>query len=58
MLRYLADECFNGNLIHALVSRSPNLDLVRAQDVGLGARDDMAVLAWAPNMGGSCCRMM
>ena len=34
MLRYLTDECFNGNLCHALTSRSPTLDIVR----GAGCR--------------------
>ena len=51
MLRYITDECFNGNLYHALVTRFPNLDIVRAQDVGLSAHDDPTILAWAADQG-------
>ena len=35
MLRFLADECFNGDLYRAVLGRCPALDIVRAQDVGL-----------------------
>ncbi len=47
MLRLLADENFNGDIVRALNLRRPGLDLVRVQDVGLDVRDDPAVLAWA-----------
>jgi hypothetical protein len=47
----LTDECFNGNLYHALVSRGPDIDVVRAQDVGLAAHDDVTLLAWAADHG-------
>lgn len=45
--RFLADENFNGDVIRGLLRREPNLDLVRAQDVGLLATDDPTVLEWA-----------
>ena len=47
MLRLLADENFNGDIVRGLRRRAPDLDLVRVQDVGLGGADDPAVLAWA-----------
>lgn len=47
MLRLLADENFNGDVIRGLRSRAPQLDLVRVQDVGLAGADDPAVLLWA-----------
>ena len=36
MLRVLADENFNGDVVRALLLREPNLDLVRVQHLGLG----------------------
>lgn len=47
MLRFLSDENFNGNVLQALVSAQPTLDVVRAQDVGLIATPDPDILAWA-----------
>lgn len=45
--RLLADENFNGRVLRALVRQQAGLDVVRAQDVGLGGADDPAVLEWA-----------
>ena len=47
MLRLLADENFNGDIVRGLLLRQPDLDLVRVQDVGLVGADDPDVLAWA-----------
>jgi len=47
MLRLLADENFNGDIVRGLLRRQPDLDLVRMQDVGLAGADDPDVLAWA-----------
>jgi predicted nuclease of predicted toxin-antitoxin system len=47
MLRLLADENFNGDIVRGLLLRQPDLDLVRVQDVGLIAADDPDILAWA-----------
>jgi predicted nuclease of predicted toxin-antitoxin system len=47
MIRLLADENFNGDAIRGLLSRQPELDLVRVQDVGLAEADDPVILAWA-----------
>ena len=47
MLRLLADENFNGDIVRGLLLRQPDLDIVRAQNVGLAGGDDPDVLAWA-----------
>jgi len=47
MLRRLADENFNGDILRGLSRRQPDLDIVRAQDVGLTGADDPDILAWA-----------
>lgn len=51
MLRFLADENFNNDIVRGLLHRKPDLDLVRAQDVGLSGADDPALLAWAAQHG-------
>jgi predicted nuclease of predicted toxin-antitoxin system len=47
MIRFLADENLNNQIVRGLLRRNPAIDLVRAQDVGLGGVDDPTVLAWA-----------
>lgn len=47
MLRFLADENFHGDIVRGLLTRRPDLDILRVQDVGLGEADDAEVLAWA-----------
>jgi predicted nuclease of predicted toxin-antitoxin system len=47
MLRLLADENFNNNLVRGLLRRRPLVDIVRAQDVDLARTPDPEVLAWA-----------
>ena len=47
MLRLLADENFNGDIVRGLRTRQPALDLARVQDVGLRGADDPSILAWA-----------
>jgi hypothetical protein len=47
MLRLLADENLDGNIVRGLVRRLPDVDIVRVQDVGLSGVDDPAVLEWA-----------
>ncbi|MGD0499266.1 MAG: DUF5615 family PIN-like protein [Bryobacteraceae bacterium] len=47
MLRWLADENFNNDILRALVRASRDLDIVRAQDAGLTGTGDEALLAWA-----------
>jgi len=47
MLRLLADENFNGDIVRALLLRQADLDIVRVQDVGLAGVGDPDILAWA-----------
>jgi hypothetical protein len=46
-VRWLADENFNNDILRALFRLKLDLDIVRAQDVGLTATDDAELLAWA-----------
>jgi predicted nuclease of predicted toxin-antitoxin system len=47
MIRFVADEDFNNDIVRALRRRLPSLDLVRAYDAGLAGTSDPEVLAWA-----------
>jgi len=47
VLRWLADENFNNDIIRALFRRNPGIDVVRAQDVALTGIDDEGLLSWA-----------
>lgn len=51
MLRFLADENLNNDIVRGLLRRKPEIDLVRVQDVGLSGADDPTVLAWAAQQG-------
>lgn len=44
MLRFLADENFDGRILRALLRRVPELDVTTAQAVGLQGRPDPEVL--------------
>ena len=49
-MKWLADECFDNDIIRGLLRRLPDFDLVRAQDVPeVAGRDDETLLAWAGN---------
>ncbi len=47
MLRLLADENFNGDIVRGLLLRQSDLDIVRVQDTGLAGADDPHILTWA-----------
>jgi hypothetical protein len=47
MLRLLADENFNNQIVRGILRRNPKIDIVRVQDVGLSEADDPTVLDWA-----------
>ena len=47
MLRLLADENFNGDIVRGLSFRQPNLDLIRVQETAAAGADDADVLNWA-----------
>ena len=51
MLRLLADENFNNDIVRGLRRRQPEIDLARVQDVGLSGADDPAVLEWSAQAG-------
>ena len=44
MPRFLADENLNQRIVRGLLRREPGLDVVVAQDVGLGGKPDPDVL--------------
>jgi hypothetical protein len=47
MLRLVSDEDVHDDIVRGLRRREPNLDIVRAFDVGLAQTADPAILAWA-----------
>ena len=47
MLKLLTDENFHGRIIRGIQQRYPQIDLIRAQDVGLSGKSDPIVLEWA-----------
>jgi hypothetical protein len=47
MLRLLADENFNGNIVRGALRRDPGLNIAFAQDVGLSGLPDPRLLAHA-----------
>ena len=46
MLRLLADENFNNQIVRGILRRRPEVDIVRVQDVGLSETDDRVILEW------------
>lgn len=51
MIRFLADENFDNDIIRGILRRLPEVDIVRVQDVGLYSADDETVLEAAANDG-------
>jgi hypothetical protein len=51
VLQLLTDEDFDGDITRGLLREQDDLDLLRAQDVGLGGAPDASVLAWAAQSG-------
>lgn len=51
MVRFLADENFNNQIVRGVLRQSPNVNIVRVQDVGLSETDDPRVLEWAAQQG-------
>jgi hypothetical protein len=47
MARFLADENFNNQIVRGVLRQSPDVDIVRVQDVDLSGVDDPTVLEWA-----------
>jgi hypothetical protein len=51
MIRLLADENFNGEVVRRLLNAQPDLDLIRVQDTELSGAPDPVVLEWAAQHG-------
>jgi hypothetical protein len=51
MLKLLADENFNNNIVRGLLRRKPSIDILRVQDVEVAGADDPTVLDWAAREG-------
>ena len=47
MIKFAADENFNGKILRGLLRRDVEVDIVRVQDTALYKAEDPAVLAWA-----------
>ena len=47
MVKFLADENFNNQIVRGVLRQNSTIDLVCVQDVGLSGASDPAVLAWA-----------
>lgn len=46
MLKFAADENFNGKIVRGLLRRNPDLDIVRVQDTEIYQAADAVVLEW------------
>ncbi len=44
MLRFLADENFNNNIIRGIALTNPEIDILQIQDVSLSGDDDPIVI--------------
>jgi hypothetical protein len=51
MVRFLADENFNNQIVRGVLRQSPDVDIVRVQDADLSGADDPTVLAWGAQEG-------
>lgn len=51
MLRFMADENFNNQIVRGVLHRDSQVDIVRVQDIGLSGVDDPTVLTWAAQQG-------
>lgn len=51
MLRLLADEDFNNDILRGVTRRKPDIDLLRVQDTVVAGQPDAAVLEFAAQLG-------
>lgn len=47
MVKFAADENFNGHILDGILLRQPNLDIIRIQDTEVAEADDIVILRWA-----------
>ena len=46
-MRFLADENFDNRILHGLIRRVPEIEIIRVQDTIVAEADDPQILAWA-----------
>ena len=46
-LKFLADENFASAILRGLLRRSPQIDVIRVQDIGMTNTEDTIILDWA-----------
>lgn len=51
MIRFLADENFNGKIVRGLRRKHPDVNIVRVQDTSVYQMPDPQVLEWAAQQG-------
>jgi predicted nuclease of predicted toxin-antitoxin system len=51
MIRFLADENFNGRILRGIRRERPDVDIVRVQDTAIYQAPDPQVLEWAAQAG-------
>jgi len=51
MIRFLADENFNGKILRGVRRELPDADIVRVQDTAIYQAPDPQVLEWAAQQG-------
>jgi hypothetical protein len=51
MLRFAADENLHNNILHGLLRRKPDLDIVRIQDTRHSGETDPEILEWLAQEG-------
>jgi predicted nuclease of predicted toxin-antitoxin system len=51
VLKLLADENLDNDILRGLEMKNPAVDIVRVQDVGLQEADDPGILEWAAQNG-------
>ena len=51
MIKLLADENFNNQIVRGVLRQNQDIDIVRVQDIGLKGKDDPDVLFWAAQEG-------
>jgi hypothetical protein len=51
MIRFLADENFNNEILRAVRRRVPEAELLRVQDTELASKPDTLILEWAARQG-------
>lgn len=51
MLKFVADENFNNDIVRGVLRRNGAIDIVRVQDEGLSGAIDPVVLEWAAQAG-------